>query len=314
MATTIYLAIWIPFWNSLDSVRRIHNDLELVAILFFALLALFDAFAHWSEEKNREKIFGEIGVWCFFIAVLCEAVAYPYGHRNDTLSEQVIVSLYEKAEGASAAAGTALQNAIAANGKAIEAQGNAQEASKQAGKIKGRLTSLSSEADDLGIDLDAMEATISARRVTDEKGLEEDLRKEFKGRHIVFKSYAGLGSDEPFWLCSQLFQIATKAEVEPINRCATVPIPQVPATNISIDAPTIEEGQELGMVLKKQRVDEGWQIGRVPGFLVMLHGGMPELAVLVGVRPSIPFFPQLNMHGKAKAKAAAKHTALSQQK
>lgn len=302
---------FMPYWNSLDSVRRVHSDLEFAAIAFFVLLAFFDALAHITKDEKREHILAGIGIVFFVIAVLTELTAYPYGRRNDTLSEQVIVSLNEKAEGASAAAGTALQNAAAANSKAIEAQGNAKDASKQAGKIRGRLTSLSSEAEDLGIDLDAMEATISARRVTDEKGLEEDLRREFKGRHIVFKSYAGLSSDEPFWLCSQLFQIATKAEVEPINRCATVPIPQIPATNISIDAPTIEEGQKLGMVLKKQRVDEGWRIGRVPGFLVMLHGGMPELAVLVGVRPSMPFFPQLNMHGKAKAKAAAKHAALS---
>jgi hypothetical protein len=46
---------WIPFWNSLDLVRRVHSDMELSSIVFFALLALFDVLAHRTEDKKKEK-------------------------------------------------------------------------------------------------------------------------------------------------------------------------------------------------------------------------------------------------------------------
>ena len=94
----MHLTTWLPFWQSLDSVRRVHNDLELTSVGSFALLALFDALSHWANEEAKKNIFGEIGVWCFIVAVLCEGIAYPYGRRNDTLSERIIVSLSTIAE------------------------------------------------------------------------------------------------------------------------------------------------------------------------------------------------------------------------
>ena len=46
------LPIWIPDWNSLDSVRRAHSWLEAAALIFFALLVVSDVLANMHEDKN----------------------------------------------------------------------------------------------------------------------------------------------------------------------------------------------------------------------------------------------------------------------
>ena len=56
----------IPGWDSLDSVRRVHSDLEAAALVFFALLVLFDVLAHFSQgeasRKDRAMLFCSSGV------------------------------------------------------------------------------------------------------------------------------------------------------------------------------------------------------------------------------------------------------------
>jgi hypothetical protein len=91
-ATIMLFAICLPDWNSLDSVRRAHNDLEGAALVFFGLLVVFDVLAHLSEDKNRNRarLFEKIALCFFAIAVLAEIAAYPYGQRNDKLSEDMI--------------------------------------------------------------------------------------------------------------------------------------------------------------------------------------------------------------------------------
>jgi hypothetical protein len=91
----------LPDWNSLDSVRHTHSDLELAGLVFFALLVVAEALAHSTQIKKREHLFDTFGIWFFAIAVICEIVGYPYGQRNDELSAQVIVSLDAKAQDAS---------------------------------------------------------------------------------------------------------------------------------------------------------------------------------------------------------------------
>lgn len=95
-------AMSLPGWNSFDSVRRVHSDLEAAALVFFALLVLFDVLAHLADDRARERILERIGLWFFAVAVFSEMIAYPYGQRNDTLSGQIIVSLDAKAEEARA--------------------------------------------------------------------------------------------------------------------------------------------------------------------------------------------------------------------
>jgi hypothetical protein len=77
-------------WNSVESVRFVHNLLEGCALLFFALLVIFEVFSHLSEDADhdRAKTLDRIGLWCFGIAVIAEIFAYPYSRRNDTLSSQ----------------------------------------------------------------------------------------------------------------------------------------------------------------------------------------------------------------------------------
>jgi hypothetical protein len=107
-------AMSVPDWNSLDSVRRVHSDLEAAALVFFALLVLFDVLAHLSKDKPGEMLLEKIALVFFGLAVLAEIAAYPYGHRNDTLSGKIIVSLDAKAQEADVKAKEAVADASTA--------------------------------------------------------------------------------------------------------------------------------------------------------------------------------------------------------
>lgn len=298
----MHFATLIPNWESIDSVRFAHSALELTSIVSFGLLAMFDILAHLVDEnKKREKMLERIGLFFFAFAVAAEVGGCIYGQRNDTLSENKIRSLDSlatdaegKATGAKVVAEALKTDLKEANRQLGEIKEKTVVTSRELGASEENIASLSSQANEIGVYVNAIESTISARRVADDKGLENDLRADFKGSHIIFKSNAGLGDDEPFWLCSQLVEIAKKADVHPVNECATEPIGRFATTNLAIDAPTIEEAQHLAMVLKKQRVLNGWQVGRVPGWAVSLRGGLP-LTVMVGVRPSVPFMPNADV-------------------
>lgn len=111
----IMLLAILPNWNSLDSVRRAHSDLELAGLVFFALLVVAEAVAHNSKQEERKHLFDSIGIWFFAIAVLCEIAGYWYGQRNDALSEQVISSLDAKARNADTKAQSALDKSSTAD-------------------------------------------------------------------------------------------------------------------------------------------------------------------------------------------------------
>lgn len=154
-ATIMHFATCLPDWNSLDSVRRTHNDLEGTALVFFALLVFFDVLSHFSsDDKKRERLFDRIGLCCFAIAVLAEIVAYPYGQRNDTLSEKIIGSLDAKAREAATKAEKALSDSTTAltqsgraldkSSAAIDAAGKAQE---KAGTVEKQLVESQKEAE-----------------------------------------------------------------------------------------------------------------------------------------------------------------------
>jgi uncharacterized membrane protein len=113
--------MFIPGWNSLDSVRRVHSDLELIAVVFFALLVLFEVLAFLEKEHTKKTLLEKIGLWFFAVAVLAELIAYPYGQRNDTLSGQIIVSLDTKAGEADAKAKEAIADSLTALSQAKDA-------------------------------------------------------------------------------------------------------------------------------------------------------------------------------------------------
>ena len=118
-----------------DAVRRIHSRLELAAIVFFLLLAFFDALAHWTKDKDKEHKFGAIGIVFFFIAVACEFAGYAYGQRNDALSESVIVSLDAKAQHADDVASDAETKSGIAKGSADTALSTASAAMEKANSV-----------------------------------------------------------------------------------------------------------------------------------------------------------------------------------
>ena len=166
-ATMMSFAISLPDWNSLDSVRRAHSDLELAALVFFALLVLFDVLAHFSEGKKRERLLEKIGLCFFAVAVLAELAAYKYGQRNDALSEGVITSLDTKAKQASSDAsqaitisGTALSQAKDALGKTSAAEGAMKGAENEAKNARSAASSALTLAQGARTEADSFEKDI----------------------------------------------------------------------------------------------------------------------------------------------------------
>lgn len=145
----MHFAILIPGWNSLDSVRRAHSDLEAAALVFFALLVIFDVLAHLSDDKGKERVLEKIGLCFFAVAVLAEIVAYPYGQRNDTLSEQVIVSLDAKARTAATNASIALTDSGTALSQSKDALGKAEAAKGETDSFKTDIVSVRQRSTDL---------------------------------------------------------------------------------------------------------------------------------------------------------------------
>jgi hypothetical protein len=141
----------LPNWNSLDSVRQAHSDLELAGLVFFALLVVAEAVAHNSEQEKRKHLFDSIGIWFFAIAVLCEIAGYWYGRQNDALSEQVIRSLDSTARDAAGNASTALSNSKEAETKstdAVDKAGKALDKSNRANVSASKALNVSKAATD----------------------------------------------------------------------------------------------------------------------------------------------------------------------
>jgi hypothetical protein len=143
---------------------------------------------------------------------------------------------------------------------------------------------------------DLVQYVLSARHVEDEKGIENDLRRDFKGSHIVFTSY---WDEESMWLCGQLAKIAGNAEVGPVNKCGDEPlIPGRPQLeDLYLEGPDHDQLMRLSRILKASPK-------RVPGIFVGLRE-QPTLKVLVGLQRKIWLKHKLKQtapHSKTKAK------------
>jgi hypothetical protein len=307
-AAIMHLAIWLPDWNSLDSVRRAHSRLEGSALVFFALLVVFDVLAHLSNDKKGEIRFEKIALWCFALAVLAEIAAYPYGQRNDTLSEQIIGSLDAKAKDAFNTASEALAKAGAADVKSGKAQEKADTADRASGDAQRKVAAVSERAGQIDAELAQAEYLMSARRLENTDKLSDELRKKFKGRDVMLMSYRG---DQEGWgLCTQLWYVAKSAEMKPVNQCgiSDFAIPgflsdrpfSALVSPMAISGPNIQETLDVADMLVK--------IGKVP---FGTTSGMPNgmLMIFVGVKP--PFMigqargvkaPQAKQPNNAKAK------------
>jgi hypothetical protein len=150
-------------------------------------------------------------------------------------------------------------------------------------------------AEAVGKEADVAEYVLSARRVRDEDGLKKDFEQKFKSKSIVFKSYAATtDGQESFWLCEQLEGIARKAGVNSQDKCATEQLPRLPSNDLLISAPTHDEAFRLGWILKGP--------GRVPGYSVGENEG-PQLTVLIGIKESLPLWPDVEKEAFNKNKS-----------
>lgn len=137
-AATNFAIRFLPDWNSLESVRRAHSHLEAASLVFFALLVVFEALAHLTEDKAKERTLDKIGIVFFAVAVavLAEIVAYPYGQRNDELAQQAIGSLDAKVKEAQGNASKAVSDSRAALVQATDALTKAGKAANALGKAE----------------------------------------------------------------------------------------------------------------------------------------------------------------------------------
>ncbi|HXM08678.1 MAG TPA: hypothetical protein VN946_01875 [Terriglobales bacterium] len=155
----IMLLVILPDWNSLDSVRQAHSDLELAGLVFFALLVVAEALAHNSKQEKRKHLFDSIGIWFFAVAIVSEIAGYWYGQRNDALSEQVIVSLDAKSQEAS-------RNASSALAKSSEAATKADTAETKSGKAITESSTAMTIASGARREADSFESKIDDARKT----------------------------------------------------------------------------------------------------------------------------------------------------
>ncbi|MGI0079878.1 MAG: hypothetical protein ACRECH_09650 [Nitrososphaerales archaeon] len=146
---------WInpPGWSSLESVQRIHGDLELLAILLFGLLVLADILEHAVGDTKRKHFLTICGFVFFALAVLTELAAYPYGQRSAILSnsqirndEQVISKISGEVITASQHADDAALAAKKAKESAKEANSLAHGARKEADSFERDIISAKEQA------------------------------------------------------------------------------------------------------------------------------------------------------------------------
>ena len=182
-------------WNTLDSVRSIHSFLEGWALVFFALLVLFDVVAHFSEEhKARAKTLERIGLVCFAAAVLAEVFAYPYSRRNDTLASQQdteqkgkIAALDNSTQGLKTDAENARKQAEAFKAQIADADARAKAAEAQVASAMAASEAASAKAE--GFRLDIAKANESAER---ERLARLQLEARLADRHLTPDQRANL--------------------------------------------------------------------------------------------------------------------------
>jgi hypothetical protein len=169
----------------------------------------------------------------------------------------------------------------AATLEAGDAAQSAKTAHEEADAARMEADAVSTEAKQISASLSMVQWGLGARHVLNEAGLENDLGREFRGKLIVFTSY--VQDDEAFVLCKQLASAAARPGVGVIteDECADEPLrPHLPVTDLRITAPTIDEAERLGMIIKRAGV-AGW---------VVNVGQTPEITVLVGHQAAIPLF------------------------
>ena len=104
----------LPGWNSLDSVKRIGDAVQIGTLCFWGCLVLFEVIAHlW---KKRTSLFTALALIAFGLAVMGEVANYQYGGRREQLHDEAEKVLRKSAVDAQRDATTANIQAVATQG------------------------------------------------------------------------------------------------------------------------------------------------------------------------------------------------------
>ena len=74
-----------PDWDSLDSVKRIVSAVHVTTLIFWGLLVLCEAVAHFWRKAHR--VFSVLALVAFAVAVSGEWIGYKYDGRKEALHD-----------------------------------------------------------------------------------------------------------------------------------------------------------------------------------------------------------------------------------
>jgi hypothetical protein len=294
--TMMNLAL-LPDWNSLDSVRSAHSNLELAALVFFALLVVFDVLAHFAEEhKDRARLFEKIGLCFFAVAVLCEIAGYRYGQRNDALSDQKIRSLDAVAHDADSTAKGAKTTADGAKTKA-DAVG------VEADQAQGKIAAVNSRADLLNAQIAATQYAFSMRNLPSLASRDQVIEqlKQFRGKTVFVRSYRYMGDVDGFRVCKMVIDLAHSAGINPVDQCSTLLPGETPSTGIQVCGPNDQEMLSLSKALTPIDIGGTCPWGNTP------HS--PDLLISVGSKALMGIGETFQTEDAAKRRAAMKKSS-----
>ena len=258
--------------------KELSNLRELAEFLPVDVQCRLFASRSSPDHPGWVSVLGRLGLILVVVGVVGE---WKYGAKLEDTHNDIHTLDIAELTAAQRKAGDAEISAEGAADAAGRAQKSADAAGEALTRVQEKALALAKQAEEIDADFGRMQWIISARRVRDVDGLTTDLKNGFKGQRVVLRSY--IGSQEAFWLCRQLVEIAKNAEMNPQDECATQQITRVPVTDLLISAPSHEEAEKFAWPLKKP--------GRVAGYLVEMNEG-PVLTVLVGVKPSFPVWPR----------------------
>jgi hypothetical protein len=273
-------------WTSIDSVRSVHNALEGGALIFFALLVLFDVLAHLSEDKHKDRArtLERVGLWCFGIAVMFEMVAYPYSKRNDELSGNEIHSLGTISNQARRDAGAAVGSANDAVGVSDAAKATSDKAVTTAEHADTLARGARQEADSFEKEIASAKQQlklISARYKLIQEGKTEFLNAitPFAGQKVELQVGRGLlavGSETSF-LEGSIRELLTTAKWDVHN--------------------AVWQGSGIGVIVfanngsSTSTMNAANALGRILDKLLMVHGSPEDFNRWAQLRDSERFAP-----------------------
>jgi hypothetical protein len=263
-------------------------DASEILLLVFAVVVVIGVVGEhrcgWPHPKAE--------LFTILVAIGCggelmaDGGVFVFSRQLQTISDQ-------EAKEAVTRSGEAKTSADEAAKAAERAKAASDGAIKSAAEAERRIAGVNQLAKEIDAELTYIERIISARRIQNVYGLTNELNKKYKGRQILLMSYTG--DWEGYWLCSQLSEIAKKAEMFPQDECGNEALKNFPLTDIDVRAPTIPEVQDLSMLLMHEK--------RVPGMQCNLHVD-PVLTIRVGVKAPPPIlWPPHKRTGDPKAPA-----------